>query len=305
MGKPAVKDIIKKADMTVQGLIDNGGYLQEEQVKTFLKMMQDQDTILKGARRVNMNSHTREVSKLGFSSRILNAAPASGNALDADKRAAPTPDKIEMVAKKTMAEVHIDYETLEDNIEKGGIENTIMTLIAERAAVDLEEMFIRGDTTSDDPFLALHDGILKRVTTNQIDAGGPIGKNVFKNAIKELPKKYFRNRNQFRFYVDDNNETEYRDTLADRQTALGDDASQNYRPVNAYGVPVVPATLMPSTNGLLTHPKNLLWGVYRDIMIETDRDIRSQVLIIVLSMRVAIQIEEEQACVLINGITSA
>ena len=44
----------------------------------------------------------------------------------------------------------------------GGIVDTIMTLIAERVAIDLEELAIRGDTTDSDPYLALTDGYLKR-----------------------------------------------------------------------------------------------------------------------------------------------
>jgi len=54
---------------------------------------------------------------------------------------------------------------------------------------------------------------------------------------------------------------------------------------------------MPAANGLLTDPKNLIFGIQRQIHIETDKDIRSREYIIVLTARVDFQIEEEEAVV--------
>ena len=45
--------------------------------------------------------------------------------------------------------------------------------------------------------------------------------------------------------------------------------------------------------GFLTIPHNLLFGIQRDIRVETDKDIRSREYIIVLTARVATQIEDE------------
>ena len=44
------------------------------------------------------------------------------------------------------------YDSIENNIEKDGIQQTIMQMLAERAAVDIEELIVNGDTTSQDPF---------------------------------------------------------------------------------------------------------------------------------------------------------
>jgi hypothetical protein len=72
--------------------------------------------------------------------------------------------------------------------------------------------------------------------------------------------------------------------------------------VYAFGVPIAPAALMEDTDMLFTFPKNLIFGVQRDIMIETDKDIRSRVLIIVLTMRIALQIEEADAAVRVSDL---
>lgn len=300
------RDIVSKTDLAVSNLRDNGGYLNPEQAGAFIRMVQDEPTVLKEARAVPMNSPKMEINKLGFGSRILKPAPAGGTALAAADRSAVTPSKLTLQTSELIAEVQIPYDVLEDSIERGGIEATIMQQISARAAIDLEEWFLKADTASSDPYLALQDGIMKRVSSNVYDATStPISKAVFKGAVKAMPPKYFRNPNDFRFYCSFSNEFDYRDTLADRQGANGDFLVEGVRNVGAYGVPVRPAAMFSGTlanNGLLTIPQNLIWGVQRQISIETDRDIRARAIIIVMTLRAAIGIEEETACVKIINI---
>ena len=61
------------------------------------------------------------------------------------------------------------------------------------------------------------------------------------------------------------------------------------------GVPLRGVALMPNTNGLLVNPQNIIWGVQRNVRIERDRDIRARAWIIVLTLRVAMNIEEVDA----------
>jgi hypothetical protein len=63
--------------------------------------------------------------------------------------------------------------------------------------------------------------------------------------------------------------------------------------------------MMPDNKTFLSYPKNIIWGIQRDIMIETDKDIRRRVLIIVLTMRCDVKIEEPQACVVVENFTDA
>lgn len=300
------REIARKADLTVQDLVSNGGYLQPEQVSTFLRMVKDQPTILREARRVNMKSHTREVDKIGFTSRLLQKAPASGQALDASKRGKPTTGKVLLNTNKMIAEVHIDYETLEDNIERGNLEQVIMQEMAKQVSLDLEELIIKGDTglSATDPFLALQNGLLKQATQHAVTVTGDLTKATFSTGVKEMPAKYLRDRSQFRWYVSPNNETDYRDHLGDRATNLGDSLVEGFRGVYHHGVPVLSTAMMPETNAVLTRPDNIIWGVWRDIMVETDKDIRSQVYIIVLTLRAGMVLEEPDAIVLMSGIGS-
>jgi hypothetical protein len=100
-----------------------------------------------------------------------------------------------------------------------------------------------------------------------------------------------------------NNEMDYRDTLADRETGLGDSMVEGFRsPVYGYGVPCIPAALMPEDHCLLTNPLNMIWGVQRDILVETDKDIRARSLVVVVTLRIDFKYEEEDAVVLANSI---
>lgn len=306
MSKPSNQTIAEKADIAVADLTANGGILLPEQSNSFLDLVYNQSTIINGARMVRMGRPQMYIEKLGFASRILRPAPESGVALTAAERAKVTTSKIQLTTKELIAEVNIPYDVLEDNIEKGNLENTIMQHMAKQVAYDLEEWSVLADTTSSDAFLALEDGFLKRgATSHTVSLSSPnntINKSIFKQAIKALPAKYFRNRSDFRFYLSPGQEAEWRDVIADRQTAMGDATIEGYRPALAYGVPIAPATIMPDSKMLFTHPQNLIFGVQRDIMIETDKDIRSRMYVIVLTMRACVQIEETDAVVVVSGL---
>lgn len=299
------KSIVEKADLAVADLVSNGGYLNPIQANVFIRMLIDQPTLLNEIRVVPMNAPKMEINKIGFTSRIMKAAPASGTALASAKRSKPVTDKVTLQTTEIMAEVHIPYDVLEDNIERGSLEDTIMTLLTERASLDLEELIILGDTGSSDEYLALKDGILEQATSNIVDytsAPANITKTVFKDGIKAMPNKYLRNRAAMGIYVSPDVDTEYADSLSHRQTPFGDTKVTGWSPNYAYGIQIRPAALMPNSKYILTYPKNIIWGVQRQIMIETDRDIRSRVLIVVLTMRVDIKYEEEEAVVKCMGL---
>ena len=303
--RPSTKSIIEKADMAVADLVSNGGYLNPIQSNTFIRMMIEQPTLLNEIRVVPMNAPTMEINKIGFVDRILRAAPNSGTALPTNQRSRPTTDKVTLTTKEVIAEVHIPYDVLEDNIERGSLEDTIMAMISERASLDLEELLLQGQIGSADAYLALVNGMLVQSVSHVVDftAVAPaVTKAVFKAGLKAMPNKYLRNRSAMRFYVSPHAEIEFADSLANRETPFGDSKVTGWTPNYAFGVPVKAAALMPNANSIFTWPKNMILGVQRRIMIETDRDIRSRVLIVVLTMRIDIKYEEEDSVVKILGL---
>jgi len=298
------RTIIEKADMAVAQMITDGGYLNEEQFDTFYRKLIDEPTLLGNVRTVRMKSPKMNIDTIGFGSRILRAAPSSGIALPADQRVRPAFGQVNLETEEVIAEVRIPYDALEDSIERGNLENTIMQMLTGRVSLDLEELLINGDTSSADPYLALHDGALALAGhTYDGTALTAIDKDAFKAALQEMPTQYLRNLSAMNFLMSWHNVIEYRDTLATRSTGAGDEFYLNRPTVSAFGVPIIPAALMPNTEILFTYPQNLIFGVQREVMIETDKDITSRVLIVVLTMRIAIQAEEADAIVKVDNIS--
>lgn len=319
------KSLLQKADLAISDLQANGGELLPEQGAAFIRKLIKQPTLIRMCRVVEMMAPQRKINKIGFASRILRKA-TSGTALTQAQRSKPISEQITLNTKEQIAEVRLPYDVLEDNIERasaannelpntgpGGLRQTLIDLIAERAALDLEELALLADTAyvSGDPddqaYMSQLDGWLKKVATDghvYDVANATVSKSVFKNGKKTMPSQYLRNIAAMGHYVSVNQETEYRDTLADRGTALGDQMTQGNNPVFAFGSPVSPVPMMPEDKGLFTNPLNLIFGIQRQVSMEFDKDITERVYIIVLTCRVDYAIEETDATVYYENIAS-
>ncbi|EKF33812.1 MULTISPECIES: phage major capsid protein [Bacillus] len=295
------QEVINKAEVTL-GTLKTGGLMNPTQSSTFIRMVQNAPTLLQDARVIPMDGDAQKIEKIGFGQRILRPG-VEGKAVPASDRVAPTTSTVELNAKEVIAEVNITYDTLENNIEGDALQNTIMQMLAERAAVDIEELILNGDTSSSDTYLAQLDGIRKQATSHIVDvAGEPLTRQVFKQGYKAVPPKYLRVPQEFRFYSSPGQEVEWKDKVADRQTNLGDAAVQGGLS-SAFGVPVKGiANMQPyDADGtdvsdiLLTHPKNIILGFSRNIRIEVDKDIRNRKFIIVLTAKLDSKFEEEDA----------
>jgi HK97 family phage major capsid protein len=300
--------LVQKTDLALSDLA-SGGLLQPEQSDRFFRKLIDAPTILNEARFVKMNKPKMEINKIGFGSRMLRAAnqgnissPRSGEegtrALARADRTKPTTGKITLDTKEVIAEINIPYEVLEQNIEGENLESTIIDMIAERAALDLEEKLILGDESSGDAFLALDDGLLEAISTNTVNHNGAgINASLFGNMVKALPTKYHRLLKDFRFYTSVTKEIDYRMIVANRQTSLGDATLTGMAPVAVHGVQLKGAALMPNANVVLMNPKNYIVGMQRQLRMEVDKDIRERAIVIVLTMTVDHKLEEEDMTV--------
>lgn len=303
--------LIERADLALSQLEANGGMLLPEQANQFIDYVMDAPTILPQVRVIRMGAPEVKINRMGFGSRILRAATQTGSAADdgsnsrylaASLRSAPTTQQITLTSKEVIAEVRIPYEALEDNIEGRSMEEHIMRLIAERAALDLEEFGLWADSASGDAYLALANGWVKRASSNVVDnASTGIDPDLFSDAMLAMPQQYLRTLPQLRAFVSMANTIRYRRVVSQRQTGYGDSALQNNIPLQAHGLQIEGAPMLASyasgSTGLVTFPKNLIFGIRRDISVETDKDIRSREYIIVLTCRVGLQIDDPLATV--------
>lgn len=307
---PTSNQNLARADLVLADLENNGGYMQPEQANRFIDFIYEEPTILRQARMVRMAGPEMKINRMGFGSRILRAASQTGGAEDDGSngryltkanRSKPTTAQIELKTSEVIAEIRIPYEVLEDNIEGQSFESHVMRAIATRVAVDLEELGIWGDTASVDTYLALQDGWMKRASAHVLDnLSAGITPDTFASALLTLPQKYLRNLPQMRAYISEANRIKYQQAVSRRLTGYGDAAVQENLPLVAHGLKIEAAALLSSgggESGLVTYPQNLIWGVQRQISIETDKDIRSREYIIVVTARVALQIDDVDATV--------
>ncbi len=305
------KELARRADIALADLNANGGLLLPEQANQFIDMVVEQPSIIGKVRVERMTAPQKKINRVGFASRILRAARQTGSdnddgsndryVLEAD-RSKPTTSQIELTTSEVIAEVRLPYELLEDNIEGQSFEAHVMRLIAERAALDLEEWGLWADTGSGDAYLALQDGWMKRMTSHVVDNGSAgVSPQMFANGMLAIPQKYLRNVSQMSHFISKANEIRYRMEVAKRATGYGDSALNGQATLQPLGVNLNVADLLGSMSGgnkgFFTYPKNLIFGIQRSIQVETDKDIRSREIIIVLTARCALQIDDEDATV--------
>lgn len=299
------RTVLEKADLALADLTTGGGLLQPAQAQKFIRILIDESVILKQGTVVPMKSPKQLIEKIRFAGRILRAG-AEAAALPAADRSKPDLSQVELDAQLFKAEVRLNNEVLEDSIERGQLRQTIMQLMAEAISRDIDEVIIRGDTASGDPFLAKLDGILKQATSNIVDAQNQsTNKGIFRDMLKSMPSAFLRNKREMRFFTSVDSEIDYRDSLAERATVVGDKFLEQDEPVAYSGVPVVDVPLFPenlgvggnTTNVLLTDPKNINIGIWRNIRVETDKLVSEGVLIIVATLRFDVKYAEESAVV--------
>ncbi len=297
------RSILAKADMALSDLTSSGGLLQPAQAAKFMRIMIKSSRVLGMSTVVPMRSPKQLIEKIKFGSRILRAG-TEATALAVGDRAKPDLSKVELNAQLFKAEVRLDNEVLEDNIERAELRQTIMQMMAERIALDTEEVVVSGDITSVDPFLAKFDGILAQATSHVVAAGAIISKTVLKNMLRAMPSEFLRDKRALKYMTSVNAEIAYRDGLSDRATVGGDkyieqDVPSVYNGIGVTDVPLFPEALggANTTNIVLTDPKNINIGIWRNIRVETDKLVSEGVLIIVATLRMDMKYAHEDAVV--------
>ncbi|MDM7916707.1 MAG: phage major capsid protein, partial [Candidatus Eisenbacteria bacterium] len=110
-----------------------------------------------------------------------------------------------------------------------------------------------------------------------------------------------RDKKAMRFLTSVDADLDYRNSLAERATAVGDKFLEGDTPVLYSGVPVQPIPLFPENLGagsdqtvvLLCNPKNIQVGIWRQIRIESAREISEGTLKIVATLRFDAKFAEE------------
>jgi HK97 family phage major capsid protein len=295
------RSILEKADLALADLTAGGGVLKPAQAQKFMRLLIKESVLLKRVTVVPMASPRQQISRVKLGSRILRPGREATALPEAD-RSRPDLSAVELDARLFKAEVRLSDEVLEDNIERGDLRQTLMEMMAEAIARDMEEVVINGDAASPDPFLAVMDGLLVQAQTHVVDAGGNrISKDLLSDLLKSLPSEYLRDKKSMAFLTSVDADIDYRNSLAERATAVGDKFLEGDTPVLCSGIPLVAVPLFPESLGagndqtviLLCNPKNIHVGIQRQIRIETGREISEGTLKIVATLRFDVKYADE------------
>lgn len=310
---PTNQKYLEKADLSVSNLVNEGGYLYPAQAKEFMEILIEESVILGLATTIPMTTPAYEISKMGFTSRVLRRA-IEGMALPEADRVKPELGKVQLNTHEFIAEARIPYGVVEDNIINGSFNDYAMRLLAKAVSRDMEEVIINGDTTSSDPYLATLDGILKQVTDLTVNANGlRLSKSPMKQAMQTLPSRYLRSQKNLAFLTSKNAVIDYIDSLANRATSMGDERLTGNAPAEYAGYPVIPIPMMPenllggtnTTDMLFCDPKNIHVGIQRDMRVETARDISAREFIIVATVRFDVKWQHEPAVVKVTNVLAS
>lgn len=310
---------LNKATLTTSDLSSGGGLRAVQQSKKFIKLLRHGPDLLRACRIVPMRGPTDRVDRITFSGRILHAA-SEDTELSSSNEANPTTSKVELTAKLYKGCVPISYEALQDNIEGGqdvrgnSFEEMVMTLIAEGVAIDAEELGLNSDTTSGTTDYAQQNGWMKLAQNSHSydHSGAALSKSFFKSTLLAIPAAYrqSRFRKDMIWAMNPDMAVEWRDELADNSYA--DRATRvvwgsGDKDVDvAYSVPILESANLPAESGtssnlgkvLLTHRKNIVLGVWRNIFFDIGRDVKAGSLIVVPSVRFAFQFEQVEGAAL-------
>ena len=289
------RTLLKKAEIAVSDFT-SAGVLQPEQANKFIQLAIKEPVLLKSITVTPMKAPQEERDKMRFASRVLRAG-TEATALPSAAWAKPDLGMMQLNAQLFRAETRLSDEVLEDQIERGVFKDTLIEELSMAIGRDMEYVAINGDTTSTDPLLAKLDGVLKQTTSNLVNGSSTkLSKIILRDMLRTLPVEfeddgmvYFTNR-QARL--------DYKDSLADRATPLGDLMLESGKGVTYSDYPVIKVPEFPvdgsnNTMALLCNPKGIYLGIYRKIKIKVAEDISAGVIIIVATVRFDVKLVHE------------
>ena len=103
---------------------------------------------------------------------------------------------------------------------------------------------------------------------------------MFDSMIKNMPIRFRQKRPLLKFFVPFEVEDAYRNLLKSRGTSLGDETQTGFNGLAYKGIPIEYCPTLDAEDGrsldntatsILTNPKNMAWGIWKNLSIEPDR----------------------------------
>lgn len=227
----------------------NGGLLDPKRQRQFTKYVRDYGKMLPMVRFEQLSQSQSTLDKLYIGEPVTHAVEENDPTA---YQAKPATGQIHLQTKKLKSSWNITTETLVENIEQKGFEQTMMEGMTRRISTDIELLAIQGDEEKYAGTTDVFGRLLKRQDgwdkltdkAHILDVGGAtIQKGIFAEMIRMMPQQYLQDPG-LRWFVSKSIAIDWLDLLADRGTTLGDNAL-NGNSVSPYGIPMVEVPLLP------------------------------------------------------------
>lgn len=280
----------KAVNTSYEVLREGGGLLPEETLGYFLRKATINRVLLGNCNFELMKAPQKRLPSIDISGRIMQDAYTNANTHEVNPNINSAVLDIKsniLEARGTRAKIELPDDDVEDNVEKERYVQTVLDVAANKWGADLEFLNVFGDTaaTTGNNLLKVHDGWHKMAGKEVNPADLPENfdvETIFNKMLATIPPEFRVNISDLRFYVPYAVQDAYRDALIERGTGLGDTAQTEYNELKFKGIPVIecntldaPDTSLPNNKKplLLTQNSNLYYGVYKDFIIEPERDV--------------------------------
>ncbi|MFY0127869.1 phage major capsid protein [Bacillus cytotoxicus] len=262
---------LSKIEKTISTGSISSGLLNPEQSKEFFRMAFESTPFSQLHRKEMRKAKQGVIDKIAIGGRILRKKTEDK---DDEYRAGVKTSNVPYNTKAIRLPWEITEETLRENIEGEGFEDTVMTLMATQTGIDLEDLHWNGDEESSDPFLSINDGWLKKILkskeshivdhaklvtgTGEAAAANGFGKGSLFALSGAMPNKY-KNSN-LRWIMSPNRREKWIEYLTNRPTGAGDAAllgagDQVNKPMG-YAIATVPS--LTDDVIILADPRNFI-----------------------------------------------
>jgi hypothetical protein len=296
--------------------LSSAGKLNPDQENRFLDWMIERQVALNTVQIRRMRAPSAYLDELVTAERQIRAgtegsAPAVSDAFTTARR---TLDSVETVWAEDVTDSFV-----EDNIERGDIENHIAMNLARQFGNDHNDLFWNGDEADSDLFVGINDGIITiakaDASVNDYDATSDTTVvAVLEQSLKDMDYQY-RGIADLAWFMPDKTAFVLMTELADRATPLGDSFVTNangdslpFSTTRYFGIPILGDPDLgrgTQDEGVFTPRSNLVWALQRGIRLESERAPRKRAVEFTLSARTDQNYTKSEAVVLIDNIAAA
>ena len=302
--------MFKFVDTVVSSL--DTSVLQVEKEAAFIQALEEASPMLDQSRYIRMKSEKKDIDRLDMEIDLEDGSRNSSTGVITLTDQDPSFYVNQLDAEKLMAKTRLTYESLEDNIEQGTLDNTVAARFGRASGRSLERIFIFGNKdltpgANVPSGYAMIDGWIAKADDDQVldssDFSATDVETVLETMYDALDPAYI---DGAKFWVPQSRISEYRRALKGKDTALGDTATTGNNQLYFEGVPLeaVPALSKPVVDStfaaniskevlFLGRPQNFVHGIKREITVESEKDIENQMYKFILSLRGDCHFEDE------------